>query len=259
MGYNGVFGITRYHITAATAGRGGYRFEESADCWALADALYRRVFAAVGMPLAHGSRLVESVPNGGVGTADLFDRHLGVDVALRLAGGRKLTLQEKFLTTDFETVTVEYMNDAARGLEGDWFTMLPHLLFVGYVDAARATWRRWIVLHWSAVVAETEQGSIRWQERANGRDGARASFRYAPFDAFPPWCVLASSKTTPLAEQPAAVTAGVAEAPAMMTAAPPVEVPLMMPPAEREPLRAMPRSPRRSKITQAIVEGQQLW
>ncbi len=194
MPYNGVFGITRFDIGRATNGRGGYRFENSAACWEMADALYRRIFAAGGMPLAERERVVTSVATGSVGTAELYDRHLGIDVVLRLANGRALTLQEKFLTTTFNTVTVEYMNDAARGVPGDWFSMKTQLYFVGYVDQATMTWRRWLLLNWPAVVIQTERGALVWEERVNQNDAARASFRYAPMASFPASCVVASSE-----------------------------------------------------------------
>lgn len=191
MGSGDIVGITRFSITGGAGGRGAYRFDDSRRLWPAADALYRRVFAGVGLPLAAGSRTVE----GGAGSvAEAWDRHLGIDVGLRTASGRLLTLQEKFLTTAFDTVTIEYMNDHERGVPGDWFNMRAQLYFVGYAEPETAAWRRWIFLHWSNVVAETEvEGGLEWSLRVNGRDGARASFRYIGMDAFPPWCVLASS------------------------------------------------------------------
>lgn len=181
-------GITRFQVPGGANGRGAYRFEESRAMWDTADALYRRVFAALGMPLAEGSRVHDGP------AAEVWDRRLGIDVGLRTAGGRALTVQEKFLTTDFNTVTVEYMNDHDRNVPGDWFNERAQLYFVGYVNAATAAWRRWIFLHWSNVVVETEvDGGLQWGLRVNGRDGARASFRYIDMAALPPWCVLASS------------------------------------------------------------------
>lgn len=190
---SGAFGITRYQINRRVNGAGGYRFDESEKVWPLADQLYRRVFAESEMPLAEGSYVLRGVPNGGVDTATLFDRYLGIDVTFRLQNGRKLTLQEKFLTTTYDTVTVEYMNDPSRGIRGDWFNMLAQLLFVGYVNRPAMEWRSWILLDWAAVVRKTEQGEIVWQERANRHDNAKANFLYAPMADFPEECVWASS------------------------------------------------------------------
>ncbi len=193
MPYNGVVGITRYLMNRDRSGRGADRFDNSEACWGMADRLYRRVFTELGMPLADGRRALESVPNNGVGTAEIFDRHLGIDMTLRLANGRKLTLQEKILTTTYDTVTVEYMNDPARGIQGDWFSMLTQLLFIGYVNQVAMEWRSWILLNWPAVVLATARGAIPWQERSNKKDGAKANFLYAPMASIPEGCVWASS------------------------------------------------------------------
>lgn len=122
-----------------------------------------------------------------------YDRQFGVDVLLRFASGMQATLQEKFLGTTFDTVTVEYYQDWRTEEPGDWFRLRVDYYFVGYHQPDASTFRRWILLDWPAVQRATSRGLIDWQERRNAKDGARASFRYVAFDAIPAECIIDQS------------------------------------------------------------------
>jgi hypothetical protein len=122
-----------------------------------------------------------------------YDYALGIDVILRFNSGMESTLQEKFLFTRFKTVTVEYMQDWANDVRGDWFKMRAQYYFVGYDRNKSCTFQDWILLNWPATQQATAQNLIAWDCRPNLEDGARANFRFAHFDIFPPFCVVACS------------------------------------------------------------------
>ena len=183
-------GITRVEITDSVNGRGASRFRDSQARWGMADDLYRHIAHRLDMPLKSGS---DAVCYSLDEARAALDWEMGIDVILSFENGMEITMQEKFLLTTFRTVTVEYMNDPIRGMEGDWFTLKANWYFVGYDEGKDMRWNRWIMLNWPATKVLTAQGKIPWQERLNGRQGARASFRYAPMNAFPPECVIAYS------------------------------------------------------------------
>lgn len=203
-------GVKRFIITDETPGRGKWRFLESRRRHGTANRLYREIFERQGQPLLPGDDEVfcsrEEFAAG-------YDYQLGIDVLLTLANGSMLTLQEKFLFTKYKTVTVEYMQNPEDCEQGDWFTMKAQLYFVGYdrrhdrlgsqqaldreISTGRCskchqpfTFQDWILLNWPAVQLEDD---IRWQDNRNKRNGAMASFRYAPFTEFPSRCVIATS------------------------------------------------------------------
>ena len=182
-------GIARIIITDQTNGRGTWRFRDSQKLQPSADTLYRQVFATVGMPLAGGVEHIRC-------TKDEFeagyDCAFGVDVILTLETGQQMTMQEKFLFTKYNTVTVEFHQDWRAGTQGDWFNLRCQYYFVGY-DFPKTCRRfsNWILLDWSAVVKLTGRGAVGWRVRQNTRDGARADFKYATFDAFPSECIVA--------------------------------------------------------------------
>ena len=124
-----------------------------------------------------------------------YDKFLGVDVLLTFKNGMVLTLQEKFLTTRYDTVTVEYYNDPQTKAPGDWFELKAQLYFVGYWNRTDpdAGFRKWILLSWPQMVLQTQLGNIPWQRRGNSRSNAKADFKYVKFDDVPRCCVIASS------------------------------------------------------------------
>lgn len=181
-------GITRINITDHKPGAGANRFAAAPTLWPAANNIYRETFAALGMPLAEGEESIEC-------TSDEFqagyDRKYGTDLWLRFESGMRSSMQEKYLTTDFTTVTVEYWQNWRTRERGDWFTMRVDYYFVGYHLPGGTTMQRWILLDWPAVQRATSRNLIVWGDRRNGRDGAQSSFRYAEFSAFPPECVVA--------------------------------------------------------------------
>lgn len=213
-------GITRIHITDEVNGRGAWRFQKSRARQSAANQIYRKIFAGLGMPLLPGYEQIDCTMEEFVAG---YDHALGIDTIFTFESGNKAMAQEKFLYTKFQTVTVEYMQDWRRGIQGDWFNLRTDYYFTGYdrkgliqkelgkghtvaqlahkwnlseraLQAALdgTVFQEWIMLDWPAAIRATNQGRIRWHTRPNTEDGARANFRYAKFERFPPTCIIDS-------------------------------------------------------------------
>lgn len=178
-------GITRINIIGSQIARA----DEARRMWTTADALYHRIFDGY---IAPGSQVINC-------TLDEFkagyDKFLGIDVLLTFANGMTLTLQEKFLTTTFYTVTVEYFNDPTTGDLGDWCELKAQLYFVGYYTKKRPQdgFTKWVLLDWPMTVLETQRDRIPWQTRGNTMTAARANFKFVAFDKLPKSCIAARS------------------------------------------------------------------
>lgn len=177
-------GITRINIIDKLDSRGRWRFDWSQERQPAANQVYRQVFSHL-LPEEDMIECTKTEFEAG------YDYALGIDVILGFEGGISATLQEKFLSYWESTVTVEYMQDWRRQVEGDWFNLKAQYYFVGYDRDDSRTFQDWILLNWPATMQATAQGLIDWQERQNKKDGARASFRWAYFDQFPVDCVVA--------------------------------------------------------------------
>lgn len=180
-------GISRINITDVVSGRGAWRFIESQRMQPVANKIYRQVW---GDNLCDGDEMIDtSLQDYAAG----YDKDLGIDVFLKFKSGHQMTLQEKFLSTTFDTITVEYMQDAANNIPGDWFNLRINYYFVGYYDknVDSPEFRTWALVDWAALQRATSMGQIQWDERVNQRDGARASFRYVRFCDLPDSVVIA--------------------------------------------------------------------
>ncbi len=102
-------------------------------------------------------------------------------------------MQEKFLFTDYGTVTVEHCQDWLALEPGDWFKLKAQYYFVGYDSQGCMRLDPWVLLDWSRLQRATAQSRIRWRLRGNRADGARASFMYVQFADLPPDVIAASS------------------------------------------------------------------
>jgi hypothetical protein len=155
----------------------------------VANELYRQIWERVGAPLADEVEQINCTRNEFVAG---YDYALGIDVIFKFANGTTQTLQEKFLTTTFYTLTVEYMQDWRNGVEGDWFNMRCQLYFVGYYDKENIDdgFYKYALVDWAQLLRH----NIVWNERQNQRDGARSSFRYLPFDKIPDRCSIEMCK-----------------------------------------------------------------
>lgn len=184
-------GIKRFHITDKTEGKGAWRFIESKRRWPIANILYRSVFAELGIPLLPGELVIECTNKEFLAG---YDSKLGIDVLLRPQGQGEITMQEKFLFTDFYTVTIEHCQDWLTLEGGDWYNLKAQYYFVGYSqNQRRLSFDKWILLDWPRLQRATAQGRIRWKLRNNYRDGARSSFMYVEFKRIAPDVIVKSS------------------------------------------------------------------
>jgi hypothetical protein len=142
------------------------------------------------MPLLLGDEVIDCTKeefNSG------YDYQLGIDIVLRPQGQGESTMQEKFLFTDFYTVTVEHCQDWMALEPGDWYRLKAQYYFVGYSAKDNLQFDPWILLDWTRLQRATAQGRVQWQLRANLKDGARASFMYVRLEKVPPETIVASS------------------------------------------------------------------
>jgi len=181
-------GITRFKITDQITGPGAWRFREAQRYWPVANALYREIFADLGMPLLPGEETIECTTEE---FQSGYDYQLGIDVILRPQGQGESTMQEKFLFTDYYTVTVEHCQDWLNLDPGDWYRLKAQYYFVGYATKGSARFDRWILLDWPRLQRATAQHRIPWRLRGNLRDRARASFMFVEFGKLPPDVIVA--------------------------------------------------------------------
>ncbi len=183
-------GITRFNITDKVKGRGAWRFEESRKRWSAADTLYRQIFAELQMPLMPGEETINCTKKEFEAG---YDYQLGIDVILRPVNGGESTMQEKFLFTDFDTVTVEHCQDWLTRESGDFYKLKSQYYFVGYDAEGHLRFDPWILLDWPRLQRATAQYRVPWQLRGGLKDGARASFMYVKFGKLPPEVIVACS------------------------------------------------------------------
>lgn len=174
-------GIQRIHITDKVSGRGADRFKVAKPFYSYIHQVYRALF-----PLLPGNEFIDCTKEERYAR---YDIEFGVDTILNFVNGQSATIQEKVLTTDYSTVTVEYYQDPSTQEAGDWFRLKCDFYFVGYGKKGQTELDRWILLDWNQV--RLHSAAIPWQVRSNGRDGARSNFKFAHFNAFPRQCVVA--------------------------------------------------------------------
>lgn len=186
-------GITRFYIKGHYDSAGGKRISDAKCYWQIANELYRTIFSELQMPLTPGDEVIECTKEEFMAG---YDYQLGIDVILRPQNQGESTLQEKFLLTNFNTVTVEHCQDWLSLEPGDWYKLKAQYYFVGYDALKHLSLDPWVLLDWVRLQRATAQGRIHWKLRSNDREkvGAKASFMSFPFDRLPPDILVASSK-----------------------------------------------------------------
>lgn len=186
-------GITRFDIKGIYNTAGGQRISHAKAYWGIANALYRDIFAFLGMPLLAGEELIECTKEEFEAG---YDYRLGIDVILRPSTLGESTLQEKFLQTDFYTVTVEHCQDWLTLEPGDWYKLKAQYYFVGYDPLNLMKLDPWVLLDWGRLQRATAQNRISWKLRCNDKRkvNAKASFMFTDFKKLPPDVLVASSE-----------------------------------------------------------------
>ncbi|GAI72262.1 unnamed protein product [marine sediment metagenome] len=161
----------------------------------VADKLYREIIP--GIKDINRSWRIRGVPLPLYVELGDLDKELGIDAVFTLDNGMVLTCQEKFNQHTFrslENATVEYENDPARGIPGDWFTMIAQLYFFGFASKDEKSFDLWVLLDWPKTVWETIQGNISWdlksQPEYRAADGAMANFMRTHIPDLPKSCIL---------------------------------------------------------------------
>lgn len=186
-------GITRFEITDVSDGRGAKRFSDAKSYWDIANSLYQYIFSAIGMPLAPGNDIVKCTK------AEFeagYDYQLGIDVVLQPIGMGVCTMQEKFLFTDFNTVTIGHCQDWMSLEPGDWYKLKAQYYFVGYdYQQKNRQLKPWILLDWAKLQRATAQRHILWNLRSNDpkKVGAKASLMFVKFNELPEDVIVTSS------------------------------------------------------------------
>lgn len=191
-------GIARFNITDTITGRGAHRFDDSRALHPAANLLYASIFEGLDMPLAAGSKTIDCTKREFEAG---YDYALGIDVVLTFMGGQTATMQEKFLFTTFNTITVEYMQDWRTDEPGDWFNMKCQYYFVGYAPNKR-NFTNWILVDWLRLMQSTMQNRVPWELQNNKEDGARASFKHVKFDRVPLDCIVGRGQAKPVDNAP---------------------------------------------------------
>lgn len=182
-------GITRFEITDPCYGRGAARMESPRPYWSTANALYRHIWEdELHRPLLDGDETIQCTR---VEAISRYDAALGVDVVLQSGEYGKFTMQEKFLFTDFYTLTIEHCQDWLSLEPGDWYNLEAQYYFVGYARLGILGFDQWVLVDWGAL----HRTDIDWKLRCNTKSkvGARASFMYVKFDNLPNSVVVARS------------------------------------------------------------------
>jgi hypothetical protein len=174
-------GIQRINITDKATGSGAWRFNVASKYYADIHQIYRMLFPT----LLPGNEFLDCTAQEKLGR---YDIDFGVDLIFNYVNGHSSTIQEKILTTVYNTVTVEYYQNPKTMEPGDWFKLKCDYYFVGYGKKEAATLDRWILLDWNQV--RLHSAAINWGIRENKYDGAKASFKYADFTSFPDNCVV---------------------------------------------------------------------
>jgi len=186
-------GITRFDIQDSCDSKGGQRITDAKKYWPIANELYRDIFKSMQMSLLPGEEILECKKEEFEAG---YDYQLGIDLIIRPFSQGESTIQEKFLHTDFHTVTVEHCQDWLSLEPGDWFKLKAQYYFVGYDNRGRFILDPWVLLDWGRLQRATAQNRIPWKLRANDRTKvyAKASFMYVDFDKLPSDILVASSK-----------------------------------------------------------------
>ncbi len=178
-----IYGIERFAIC------GGQRVkhhEEMAKietaCRPEANDIYREIFPLIN-PIEKEDRVDVLSRNA---KRDLIE---GIDVVLNLRDGKKVSVQEKFLTYHKDTLTVQVQG--YNGKRGTWYTCSANFYLVAYAKAwpTDPALRSWILVDRQLLAG---QSNLPWKRKANQKDG-QVEFDYLQFDEVPADCIYAQS------------------------------------------------------------------
>lgn len=190
-------GITRIQIVSDW---NDWRTELARKGAPVANTKYRQMFEKAGCPLAPGEATITCTKEEAIAR---YDYQEGIDLILRHIDSTKATMQEKFLSTQFNTATFEEVK--SFGDQGAWYTCTAQYYSVLYttdpqpVVEARILdsgytvgFRMGVILDLPALHRLTLQDKVAWEFNGNARDGRKATFRYMHFVKVPDEALIAS-------------------------------------------------------------------
>ncbi len=170
-------GITRIKIVGD--GWDDWRTRMSDELAPAADRIYRAAF-----PLLAGLDIVRCTKSEAMAR---YDWKEGIDVILTFSDNTRGTLQEKFLTYDISTATIEERK--GNGEQGAWYYCTAQYYFWGYARKYKRErlleFQDWLIADLPALHRADREGLIDWRFGENRRDGRRATFRYVHFNDLP--------------------------------------------------------------------------
>lgn len=185
-------GIVRIDIKSRW---GGWRVKKARARWPVANTLYRREFARLGMPLLPGEEIIECSKEEVISR---YDWQEGIDVLLHFIDGTKATMQEKFLFFDWEKArypgpTATFEESKTGGESGAWYYCTAQYYFVGYDRKEELSFQEWVLLDLPGLHRADASLSLPWKFNQNDRDRRRAIFRYLFFQELPISVVIATN------------------------------------------------------------------
>lgn len=178
-----MFGIERIHIVNDQ--NIGRDFAERVDNSKKSELLFNNLYRSI-LPIRDGDGITEVNKDDLLAT---YDYREGIDVILTLADNARLTLQEKCLTTSFNTVTFE--TEKNSGLLGNYYTCTAQLYFVGYVNHDYTECLRYCLIDLARYKMLHAQGKIPCRYNQNQVASHRQKFMYTEFNNIPQDCIIA--------------------------------------------------------------------
>ena len=174
-------GIVRIHIESDWQ---DWRTKMSRDLEVTSDAVLRKIFSDIGMPLLPGTDIIECTKDEAMSRYDWTE---GIDTLLYFDNGTKATMQEKYLDYKYSTATFEERKTS--GAPGAWYYCTAQYYFVAYARKYKThndlTFQDWVMLDFPGLHRLDQTTELMWFNNENGRDGRRSSFRYLYFDKIP--------------------------------------------------------------------------
>jgi len=176
-------GIERVHIKQGFHNGDG-RDIKSLEMEPTANDTYFELFEKLNMPLQDGVKVEEcDTVNDAKARYDYID---GIDVFLKLQNGHRVTIQEKFLFTDFKTVTFTDTN--RMGYPGSFYTCISQYYFVAYAKdyPLDKSFRDYILIDFPGLLRYDANNRLNWKINTNTFRGLeRINFRYLYYDDIP--------------------------------------------------------------------------
>jgi hypothetical protein len=157
----------------------------------LMNEIYRSVFPT----LAHGQKSIQVSKEEAEAR---YDHKEGIDVILTMDDGLRLTVQEKLLTTHFDTVTFEERKK--NGEPGGWYYGTSQLYIVAYNRQYPKSLliEEYMLMNFTTLKVIDSIDIIDWKFNKNKKDGRTEDFRYLRFKEVPKECIVSQRIKKPL-------------------------------------------------------------